>query len=476
MDRIIKEAAGQLTLVTDGWTNQRVESLTNYVVTTRTHSIFLESEVLMERHTSDVIQSGIERILEELGGRKAVVAVVTDNAANMKKAWQGLESNYAGLLTLGCASHQLNLLVNDILRASTLAITLSQAIRVIKYFKSSSARTNELNKAASRASATRISLKLPSATRWQGKLEAVNSLIRNKPYIQRVLANRSACLGTAITTQNVAIWQELKVLTKGYLFWATLEILQQFLEPYLEVTLWLESTKPRGSRIYPYFMYLLEAVPPPGLDFEQIRGLIMDRWAEVNHPLFIVAFICDPAARNEWPNCSPTAVELAEVTDWLAEVYTPEVAASVRAELMDCLRRRGIYRCQTQWDSFIYTKDPADWWHEMECSTTLRELAVWALSVTPTTGAAERNWSAHNYIHSKARNRLTNERVKKLVYLFQNLRVRDQIETSTPSYFDEDEVEVGLEFSEKEPTEQFKGDGMELIVVDPNLQQLPVLA
>lgn len=468
MDHIITEAAGQITLVTDGWTNQRTESLTNYVATTRNHSIFLGSEVVAERHTSEVVESGISDMIDSLGGQKAVVAVVTDSASNMKKAWPELQSRYAGLLTLGCASHQVNLLVGDILRVSTLATTLSQALRVIKYFKSSPARTNELNKAAKAVQETRVALKLPAATRWQGKYEAVTSLIRNKLYIQSVLANKSACLGTNVATQNVAVWQELKVLTEGYLFWATLEVLQQFLKPYLAVTIGLESTKPRGSRLYPYFHQLREAVPPPGLDWDEIRELITKRWKKVDHPLFTVAFICDPAARDEYPDLVPTDDVLAKATTWLGELYTEEVAASVRAELMDCLHRRGIYHCPIVWKSFQNYEDPANWWLEMGCSTTMKELAVWALSVSPTTGAAERNWSTHSFIHSKARNRLTNERIQKLVYLFQNLRVRDHVETFTPSYFDENEVEIGFELGVDE-NEPATSHGMELVVVDPTL-------
>jgi hypothetical protein len=68
-------------------------------------------------------------------------------------------------------------------------------------------------------------------------------------------------------------------------------------------------------------------------------------------------------------------------------------------------------------------------------------LAIYSLSITPTAGAAEGDWSLHGYLHSKARNWLTNPRVQKLVYVFQNLRFRDLITTSTPSCFAEEEVE-----------------------------------
>ena len=46
-----------------------------------------------------------------------------------------------------------------------------------------------------------------------------------------------------------------------------------------------------------------------------------------------------------------------------------------------------------------------------------------ALSVAPTTGAAERNWSAFGFIHCKRRNRLKNDRVEMLVFIYWNLRM-----------------------------------------------------
>lgn len=85
--------------------------------------------------------------------------------------------------------------------------------------------------------------------------------------------------------------------------------------------------------------------------------------------------------------------------------------------------------------------DPADWWRQQDCSSNLKQLAIYSLSINPTMGAAERNWSVHGFIHSKTRNRLTNPRVQKLVYLFQNLRVRDEIKTANAAYFDDSEVE-----------------------------------
>lgn len=443
MDNIVAEASGQLTLISDSWTNQRSESLTNYVVTTRQHEIFLHTEILgAERHTSEVILRGLRDTIEDLGGEAAVVAVCTDNAANMRRCWPELQKRYPGLLTLGCASHIINLLVEDILKLSTLNTTLADAIQVIRYFKGSNVRTGALTQAAAAARETRLSLKLPSKTRWQGKLEAISSLIANKPYIQTVIADRAQCLGHRPSAYDAANWLQLRDKLHTWRFWEQLDELQRFLKPFLEVTIALEATKPRASRIYAYFNYLLRAAIPIGLPKNDILQLIARRWEQVRHPAFTVAYICDPAARDEREVDIPSGSRVL-MAEWLEERYPAEgAAAAIYTELLRVWDREGSYSNKVIWESFSNYPDPAGWWQKQDCSDELKALAIYCLSINPTTGAAERNWSAHGYLHSKNRNRLTNERVQKLVYLFQNLRVRDRVDTSTPSYFDDDEVEL----------------------------------
>jgi hAT family C-terminal dimerisation region len=66
-------------------------------------------------------------------------------------------------------------------------------------------------------------------------------------------------------------------------------------------------------------------------------------------------------------------------------------------------------------------------------------LAKWALSISPTIGATERNWSAFGYIYSKNRNSLLNDRVNKLVYIYWNLQIRERIGDKRDTWFDDKE-------------------------------------
>jgi len=126
----------------------------------------------------------------------------------------------------------------------------------------------------------------------------------------------------------------------------------------------------------------------------------------------------------------------------------------VYADLFYLRARAGSFSNELNWNA-AYNMDPVLWWQSLFSSSypELTALAKWALCIAPTTGAAERNWSAFGHIHSKKRNRLLNERVNKLVYIYWNLRIKERIGDQKNYWFDEDEDE-----NEKENEDQAGGE------------------
>lgn len=74
-----------LGLMCDGWSNIRNESIINFVITTPKPVFYKSLPTLTERHTGDYMAKVMIEIIEEVGPGK-VFGIVTDNAANMKKA------------------------------------------------------------------------------------------------------------------------------------------------------------------------------------------------------------------------------------------------------------------------------------------------------------------------------------------------------------------------------------------------------
>ena len=65
-------------------------------------------------------------VIEEIGPSK-VTGLCTDNAANMKRAWNGVKDTYPHIHAYGCLAHMLNLTFGDILKMKSVDATLKNS-------------------------------------------------------------------------------------------------------------------------------------------------------------------------------------------------------------------------------------------------------------------------------------------------------------------------------------------------------------
>ena len=74
-------------------------------------------------------------------------------------------------------------------------------------------------------------------------------------------------------------------------------------------------------------------------------------------------------------------------------------------------------------------QEPFEWWITYGGQVEeLQTVATRLLSLVGSSSAAERNWSAYDFIHSKRRNRLGSDMAEKLVYVYQNMKLVRQRE------------------------------------------------
>jgi hypothetical protein len=87
------------------------------------------------------------------------------------------------------------------------------------------------------------------------------------------------------------------MIVLSYRFWEQVFRLIEFLRLFLEVTIALETVRPKASRIFGYFQYLLQQTAfTISLLIKTIKELIGKRFASVYKPIMGVAYICDPLA------------------------------------------------------------------------------------------------------------------------------------------------------------------------------------
>lgn len=93
----------KLTLVTDGWTDVRGESIINYLLVAASgRAIFHSSNCSgSDRHTSEYLSAEICKIVEEVGPEK-INAICTNTTSNIKKAVSLVVEKHDHIYQIGC--------------------------------------------------------------------------------------------------------------------------------------------------------------------------------------------------------------------------------------------------------------------------------------------------------------------------------------------------------------------------------------
>lgn len=241
------EREQRLTLVTDGWSNIKHQSIINYMLVTGTGTAFFyrADTSASNKHDQFYLSEEMLKVIEEVGASK-FVGICTDTAANMKAAVALVQTKYPHIHGVGCASHQLNLVIGDILKLEMLSEPLEQAVEVAKWFRRHHIPNNELEENQKRLYGKTIALALPVSTRWQSVNNCVKALLgsqhalaqtANDPQVEEIMNRDDAGKVIRYTVLNNNFWLGIKKV-------------QRFVEPFLQVIISLESKVPKLSSIY----------------------------------------------------------------------------------------------------------------------------------------------------------------------------------------------------------------------------------
>jgi len=94
------KAAPCIAIVSDGWTNTRNESLVNFLLTTPLPVFFKSVTPGKDKETASYIGKEIINVIDEVVGDgdgtdvKLIFIIITDNASNMRAAWDIVREKY----------------------------------------------------------------------------------------------------------------------------------------------------------------------------------------------------------------------------------------------------------------------------------------------------------------------------------------------------------------------------------------------
>lgn len=208
-------------VISDGWTNVRGEAIVNYLISTPQPVFFKCVDTKDKQHTKEFIAKEIKSVIEQIGSDK-VFAVITDNAANMKAAWNLIQEDFPLITVIGCAAHALNLLLSDIMKLRTIKNLDKQAKKVIKYVKQKQIVLATFS-SKQKGKGKNSSLKLPSKTRWGGIVLMLTSLLDGKESLQEL-----------VIIESLAVDKDVRqIILDNEVFWLRVKSSLHVLEPML---------------------------------------------------------------------------------------------------------------------------------------------------------------------------------------------------------------------------------------------------
>lgn len=409
-----------LSIVTDGWTNIVGDGLINIVICTPIPLFYKTVHRGTAKETGTYISNELIKVIQEIGPQKFFL-VVTDNASNMKAAWHIINTTYPHIYCVGCAAHTLNLLLKDFMKENLFEKISKESKKICKYFK----QHHILYAAFKEAQAEKypknkvISLKLPAKTRWGSLFMTVDSLLRNKEALQ-----------CTVLVENLNVKQNIKKVVLDDAFWQNLQYTKQILHPVSKSINLVESDRSILSEVPFVFKYIKDTILniPQQVDLtssliESLLKYVEERYEFCSKPIHFAANLLDARFKGEQLNED----QLMEAIDFISEMARSLNldVGKVVANLAQFRTKTGFFSRNSLWDS-VNSTHPVIWWQGLCTSQPLMPIASRILNGPPSSASSERNWSLHGLIHTSKRNRLSQDKIQKLVAIHSNLVLNEK--------------------------------------------------
>ncbi|PKU77311.1 hypothetical protein MA16_Dca016878 [Dendrobium catenatum] len=420
------------TLMTDGWTDSRSRTLINFLIYCPRGVAFLKSVDASDITKDATTLCSLFAEVVEWVGPESVVQIVTDNAANYKKAGQLLHERFNNIYWSPYAAHCMNLILKDIgsmpliedlaKKASKLTFFCYNHIFILAWLKKRPGWKEIVRPGATRFPTTFITLK--SVHEHHHDLQA---LITSKFFVDSKISK------TSKGKEVVSIILDLK-------FWDNCLIISKILGPLIRMLRIVDSDeKPSLGYLYDVMYRARKTIK---VMFRNVKRsykpfttiIKRRRDTQLRQGIHAASYFVNPHFQYDRENyCQKPGI-----LQGLVELIGNKDICSKPTLVMNEVR---LFRYDLE--SFgkpialtmAKEMQPDEWWKMFGSSApNLLKVAIKILSQTSSSSVCERNWSVFEQIYSKRRNYLEHQRLNDLVYVRYNLNLKNRYDLTLNLY------------------------------------------
>ena len=142
----------------------------------RKEYLYQLSDISEHSHTTKYLSSIIEKIITDIGVNQ-ILAVVSDNMSNVRKAHKIIQDKFLNIENVRCIAHAINLIACDILKDNFRNRLICWVNILTTFFKNSHQVNLKLTQLIKEKGIVSGGLKLYCKIRWTTVSEPINSVI-----------------------------------------------------------------------------------------------------------------------------------------------------------------------------------------------------------------------------------------------------------------------------------------------------------
>ncbi len=225
----ILEKEKYIALQPDGWQNIRGAAVVNIMAGNPNVCTYFRSFETGEISQNTVfIKQKLNEAIDALnigpgqGFHDKVVAIISDQGSGYKQARDQIQLETGGkILSITCAAHLINLLAGDFCKLPSVQNIIVPAKSIVKEIKGSKLKIGEyhaeytkyiMDQKENNRTVTRVSLTLPSVTRWYGIRDMFEKLLLSRPVLERMAISVDGRLTNQIRAKikDDNLWQRIE--------------------------------------------------------------------------------------------------------------------------------------------------------------------------------------------------------------------------------------------------------------------------
>ncbi|GET57370.1 ribonuclease H-like domain-containing protein [Rhizophagus irregularis DAOM 181602=DAOM 197198] len=361
-------------------------------------------------HTAEYLSKVINDIICKVGISK-IVAIVSDNAANVAGARQIITNEYPSIINIRCIAHCINLISSDIVKVDQVKCLVKRANILTRYFKNSTLASTWLKEAIDAKNIAGGGLKTYIETRWTTVHECTSSVYRLKDALLHVLDNHEREISN----------EAVKAILKKRGFFDNIRILSDILEPIKKAILMLEGSNVTLADCYLHLLRIAAFFKSmPTDDYKELRNscisIFNKRYKEFDEDIYLLGFFLHPKYRghgmrdNQFERLRKCALRI-----WKNLGHKKNSGLELDAQF------RAYFDNSEPYNTSYSVHDTAyHWWNSIVDGkfSFLSRLAKVIFSITPHSASCERLFSAMGWLFGKRLINLQPETIETMAKIY----------------------------------------------------------